>query len=103
MKDSFPLSVQQSIKQSLQDIASQVGQPLDEVAAEQLYRSASLLLDGIKSEPITLARLAGTLLVYQMQGTEPEELEWFKSQVQQCSSDEEVEELLESMHRTDAL
>jgi hypothetical protein len=103
MNDSFPPEVQQSIQKSLQDIASQVGQPLDEVAAEQLYQEASLLLARINCEPITLARLAGTLLVYQMQNTEPEELEWFKSQVQQCSSDEEVEELLESMHRTDAL
>ncbi|MEC4814197.1 MAG: hypothetical protein SAK29_13115 [Scytonema sp. PMC 1069.18] len=100
---SFPPEIQQSIQQSLQDIASQVGQPLDEVAAERLYRETSTLLDGIPCEPITLARLAGTLLVYQMQHTEAEELAWFKSQVQQCSNDEEVEELIESIHRVDVL
>ncbi len=103
MNHSFPPDIQLSIQQSLQEIASQMGQPLDEVAAEQLYQDASLLLDRIPCEPLTLARVAGTLLVYQVQDTEPEELEWFKSQVQQCSSDEEIEELIESIHRTDAL
>ncbi|KAF3884553.1 MULTISPECIES: hypothetical protein [Nostocales] len=103
MNDSFPSDIQQSIQQSLQEIALQMGQPLDERAAERLYRDASLLLDGIPCEPLTLARVAGTLLVYQVQNTEPEELEWFKSHVQQCSNDEEVEELIESIHRTDSL
>ncbi len=103
MNDSFPPDIERSIQQSLQEIASQMGQPLDEVAAERLYQDASVLLDRIPCEPLTLARLAGTLLVYQMQKTEPEELEWFQSQVQQCSTDEEVEELIESINRTDAL
>ncbi|MUH00891.1 hypothetical protein F7734_54955 [Scytonema sp. UIC 10036] len=103
MNDSFPADIQRSIQQSLQEIASQMGQPLDEIAAERLYRDASVLLDGIECEPLTLARVAGTLLVYQVQKTEPGELEWFKSQVQQCSTDEEVEELIESINRTDTL
>jgi hypothetical protein len=103
MNDSFSPDIQRSIQQSLQEIASQMGQPLDEVAAERLYQDASLLLNGIECEPLTLARVAGTLLVYKVQATEPEEVEWFKSQVQQCSTDEEIEELIESIHRTDAL
>jgi hypothetical protein len=103
MNQSFPPSLQQSIQQSLQDIASQMGKPLDEVAAERLYRDAHDLLNHISYEPLTLVRVAGTLLVYQVQDTESEELEWFRSQVQQCLSDEEAEELIESIHRSDAL
>jgi hypothetical protein len=61
------------------------------------------LLDHIPHEPLTLAHVAGTLLVFQVQGVETEELEWFRSQVQECPSDEDVEELIESMHRADAL
>lgn len=99
---SFPSEFQQSIQQSLQDIASQMGKPLDEMAAERLYQNTTALFNHVP-EPLTLARVAGTLLVYQIQAIEPEELEWFKAQVQQCSSDEEIEELIESLHRTDAL
>ncbi|WP_089131113.1 hypothetical protein [Tolypothrix sp. NIES-4075] len=32
---------------------------------------------------LTLARVAGTLLVYQIEDTEPEEIKWFNTQVQQ--------------------
>ncbi|MBD1865406.1 MULTISPECIES: hypothetical protein [Trichocoleus] len=103
MNYSFPPDLQRSIQQSLQEIASQMGKPLNEVAAEQLYEDANALLNHVPHEPLTLARVAGTLLVYQGPSTEPEELEWFKSQVQQCSSDEEIEELMESLHRIDAL
>lgn len=102
MDRSFAPNFQQSIQQSLQEIASQMGEPLNEVAAERLYQDANALLNHVP-EPLTLARVAGTLLVYRIQDTEPEELEWFESQVQQCSSDEEIEELIESLHRTDAL
>lgn len=79
-----------------------MGKPLDEAAAERLCQDAHELLGHLPYEPLTLARVAGTLLVYQ-QDTESEELEWFRSQVQQCPSDEEVEELIESIHRADAL
>jgi hypothetical protein len=61
------------------------------------------LLNEISYEPLTLARVAGILLVYQLQGAEPEEVEWFKSQIKQFSDVEEVEELIESVHRVDAL
>ena len=102
MDRSFAPNFQQSIQQSLQEIASQMGKPLNAVAAERLYQDANALLNHVP-EPLTLARVAGTLLVYRIQDIEPEELEWFESQVQQCSSDEEIEELIESLHRTDAL
>lgn len=103
MDSSFPPNLQQAIQQSLQEIASQMGQPLDASAAERLYLDATALLDRIPYEPLTLAHVAGTLLVYQVKEMEAEESEWFRSQVQQCLSDEEVEELIESMHRADAL
>ena len=103
MNQSLPPDLQRSIQQSLQEIALQMGKPLDEVAAERLCRDAQNLLSHISYEPLTLARVAGALLVYQVQDTELEELEWFRSQVQQCPSDEEVEELIESIHRADAL
>jgi hypothetical protein len=94
---------QLSIQQSLQEIALQMGHPIHEELAEQLYQDASALLSHIDPAPITLARVAGTLLVYQLQTLDTEELEWFKSQVKQCPDDGEVEELIESIHRTDAL
>ncbi|MBD2073355.1 hypothetical protein H6F86_05540 [Phormidium sp. FACHB-592] len=103
MNRSFPPELQRAIQQSLQASAAQMGQPLPDVVAEQLYQDAKALLAHLSYEPLTLARVAGTLLVYRVQDTEPEELEWFKAQVQQCSSDEAIEELIESMHRVDAL
>ena len=96
-------TLQHAIQQSLQEAALQMQHPIDEQTTEQIYREASTLLSHLPHAPITRARLAGTLLVYQIQKTEREEVEWFKSQVQQCSDDEEVEGLIESIHRTDAL
>jgi uncharacterized protein YceH (UPF0502 family) len=95
--------IQQSIKQMLQDIALQMEQPLESSEAEQIYQEAKDLLNEISYEPLTLARVAGILLVYQAQGAEPEEVQWFKSQIRQFSDVEEVEELIESVHRVDAL
>lgn len=96
--------LQITIQQSLQEMAEQMGHEINDRTARQLYQEAVELLSHISYAPITLARVAGTLLVYQVQrGVEPEELEWFKTQVQQCPDDAEVEELIESMHRTDAL
>lgn len=107
MSDSFTSEddqLQMTIQQSLQEIAVQMGHSINDKTARQLYQEAIELLSHISYAPITLARVAGTLLVYQVQeGIEPEELEWFKAQVQQCSDDVEVEELIESMHRRDAL
>lgn len=95
--------LQSSIEQSLQALALELGESIDPPAATQLYQTASDLLSHISYAPLTLARVAGTLLVYQVQQIEAEEVEWFKAQVEQCPSDEEVEELIESLHRADAL
>jgi hypothetical protein len=94
--------LQLAIQQSLQDIATQMGEPISLEAATQLYQEATALLGHLDYAPITLARVAGTLLVFQSQ-TEPEEMAWFKSQLQEASDSEAVEELIESMNRTDAL
>lgn len=53
-----------TIQQNLQDIAIQLGQPIDGKTAKQLYQEAVDLLDHIPYEPITLARVAGMLLIY---------------------------------------
>lgn len=103
MNDSLPEELQLSIQQSLQEIAVQMGEPIDPKAAKQIYEEAIELLSHLTYAPITLARVAGTLLVYQLQNIEPEEVEWFKSQVSQSPEAEEVEELIESLHRVDAL
>lgn len=95
--------LQMSIQQSLQEIALQMGQPLDETAAAGLYQDARGLLSHVAHTPLTLARVAGTLLVYQSSNAEAEESNWFKAQVAQCLNDEEVEELIESIHRVDSL
>ena len=95
--------LQRSIEQSLQEIASQMEQPVDKQVIRQVYQNAVDLLNHVAYAPITLARLAGTLLVYQLQNIELEEVEWFKSQVKECLSDEEIEELIESLHRVDSL
>lgn len=42
-------------------------------------------------------------VIYRVQDTELEESQWFNNQVKQCLDEEEVEELIESIHRTDAL
>lgn len=93
----------ESLQQSLQDMAAQLGETLDAEAAAGIYQEASDLLSHIPHSPITLARVAGTLLVYRVQEAEPGELDWLKFQIKQCPDDEMVEELLESIHRTDAL
>ena len=95
--------LQLSIQQSLQDIAVQMEEPITSEAAHQLYQEAVTLLSHIDYAPITLARVAGTLLVFQLQEIEPDEQEWFETQIKSASEAEEVEELIESMNRTDAL
>lgn len=92
-------AIQSAIQQSLQDIAAQMGEPITLEIAAQLYQEAVDLLSHVDYAPITLARVAGTLLVYQLQNIEPEELKWFKTQIKQTTEAEEVEELIESMSR----
>ena len=77
---SFQMSIQESLKQ----LSAQLGHPLNQVAVGQLYQKARDLLSDISPALVTLARIAGALLVYQVQEIE-------------------VEELIESLHRTDAL
>jgi hypothetical protein len=81
----------------------QLGHPLDRVAIDKLYQDAKNLLSRIDPAPVTLARVAGVLLVYRIQDSEAEEVEWFKNQIEQCTDDEEVEETIESLHRIDTL
>ncbi|QYO62303.1 hypothetical protein [Leptolyngbya sp. 7M] len=103
MSSTADNELQRSIQQSLQDLADQMGHPIEQSTAQQLYYEATDLLDHLSYEPLTLARVAGTLLVYRVQKIEVEEVDWFKQQVRQCPDEEEVEELIESLHRTDGL
>jgi hypothetical protein len=97
------LSLQISIEESLHELSKQLGHPLNSGEVTKLYENARDLLSHISPAPITLARVAGALLVYQVQQTEPEELKWFYTQIEQCRDDEEVEESIESIHRIDGL
>jgi hypothetical protein len=92
-----------AIQENLFQLSSQLGHSLDKASIEQIYQQARDLLSHISATPITLARIAGTLLVYYIQDPAEEELIWFKAQIAQCVNEEEVEELIESLHRTDTL
>ena len=92
-----------SIQESLLQLSNQLGHPIDQPSVEQIYQHARDLLSHISPTPVTLARVAGTLLVYHIQDPEGDELKWFKAQIEQCLDEEEVEESIESLHRTDAL
>ncbi|RCJ24022.1 hypothetical protein A6770_28655 [Nostoc minutum NIES-26] len=95
----FHLSIQESLKQ----LSAQLESPLDETSVMQIYQNVSELLSHLSPSPLTFARVAGTLLVYQVQNIEPEEIKWFNIQVKQCLDEEELEELIESIYRTDTL
>ncbi|MBO3461431.1 hypothetical protein G7B40_022740 [Aetokthonos hydrillicola Thurmond2011] len=92
-----------SIQENLKELSTQLGSSMDEASVKKTYQNACDLLSHVCPSPLTLARVAGTLLVYQVKDTQPEEIEWFNTQVKQCLNEEEVEELIESLHRTDAL
>ncbi|QLE52594.1 hypothetical protein FD724_31830 (plasmid) [Nostoc sp. C057] len=92
-----------SIQENLKQLSAQLGSPLSELSVMEIYQNACDLLSHVSPSPLTLTRVAGTLLVYRVTDTEPEEFEWFTTQVKQCLDEEEVEELIESIHRTDAL
>lgn len=92
-----------SIQESLEELSAQLGYPLDKASVKQIYQNACDLLSHLSPSPITLARVAGTLLVYRVKDTEPQESEWFNTQIKQCQDEEEVEELIESISRIDAL
>lgn len=95
--------LQMFIQHSLQEIAGQIGQPISEAIAYRIYEEAIALLSHLSYAPVTLGRVAGLLLVYELQEVEPDEVDWFKNQVQQCRDGEDVEELIESLSRIDTL
>ena len=97
--DQDQQQLQDAIQKSLQDIAVQMGEPIAPETAQQVYQQAVDLLNHIDYEPITLARVAATLLVYQLHAIELEKLDWLKLQIQAATEAEEVEELIESMSR----
>jgi hypothetical protein len=92
-----------SIQENLQQLSIELGHPLDRSSVDRIYQTARDLLSHISPAPVTLARVAGTLLVYHIQDPQGEELMWFKTQIERCEDAEEVEESIESLHRTDAL
>ena len=49
-----------SIQESLLQLFTQLGHPLDKVSVERLYQNARELLSHISPTPVTLARVAGT-------------------------------------------
>jgi hypothetical protein len=103
MNNPLPANEAPSIQENLYQLSIQLGHPLSRATIDRLYQDASDLLSHIAPTPVTLARVAGVLLVYRIQNSETEELQWFKNQIQQCRDDEEVEEAVESLHRIDAL
>jgi hypothetical protein len=98
------MNEESSIQESLLQLSTHLGHPLDQSSVDQQYQNAQDLLSHISPTPVTLARVAGTSLVYHVQDPEGDELKWFKAQIEQClDEEEEVEESIESLHRTDAL
>jgi hypothetical protein len=103
MINSSPHDEEPSIQESLLQLSTQLGQTLDQASIDRLCQTAEDLLRNVSPAPVTLARVAGTLLVYQIQDPAGEELQWFKDQIEQCADEEEVEEVIESIHRIDTL
>jgi hypothetical protein len=92
-----------SVQERLVQLSAQLGQSLNRASVDLLCQTAEDLLRNVSPAPVTLARVAGTLLVYHLQDPEGEELQWFKAQIEQCLDEEEVEEVIESIHRIDTL
>ncbi|MEP0920058.1 hypothetical protein NC981_24980 [Leptolyngbya sp. DQ-M1] len=93
----------QAVQQNLQQLALQLGQPHDVDAVQKLYETARGLVSHLSPDALTLARVAGVLLVYQLPDTDPGEVQWFKSELQNCSDVESIEDLIDSLSRPDAL
>jgi hypothetical protein len=92
-----------SVQESLVQLSAQLGQRLNRASVDLLYQKAEDLLRNVSPAPVTLARVAGTLLVYQIQDPDGEESQWFNDRIEQCLDEEEVEEVIESIHRIDTL
>jgi hypothetical protein len=58
--------------------------PQDAEAIQQLYQKAQELLSHLALDPLTVARVMGVLL-YQLLGTDPEEVKWFETELQNSS------------------
>lgn len=95
--------VVQAVQDNLQQLSRQLGQPQDADSIQQLYESAQGLLNHLAPDPLTVARVAGVLLVYQLPDTDPNEAEWFQTELGNCQDTEAVEELIDSISRPDAL
>jgi hypothetical protein len=80
-----------------------LGQPKDTAAIAQLCTEAQTLVQDIAADELTLARVMDVLRVYQLPGTDPDEVQWFKTALQECQDSESVEELIDSISRPDAL
>jgi hypothetical protein len=93
----------QAVQQNLQQLALQLGQSHDADTIQTLYEMAQGLVSHLSPDALTLARVAGVLLVYQLPDADPNEVRWFKSQLQQCPDAESIEELIDSLSRPDAL
>jgi hypothetical protein len=100
MTNPLPANEDPSIQENLDRESIQLRHPLGLVTVEQLYQNARDLLSHITPTPVTLARVAGVLLIDRIQNSAAEELQWFKDQIAKCRDDEEVEESIESLHRT---
>jgi hypothetical protein len=95
--------VSQEIQENLRQISVQLGYPQDAAQIAQLYQSTQVLLDHLAPDSLTLARVAGVLLVYRLSAADPDEAKWFKAQLRDCQDEESIEELIDSISRPDAL
>ncbi|MBD1846953.1 hypothetical protein H6F89_26810 [Cyanobacteria bacterium FACHB-63] len=93
----------QAVQANLQEIALQLGQPQDAEAIASLYQTAQSLVSHLSPDALTLARVAGVLLVYQLSDADPNEVQWFKSELHHCPDVESIEELIDSLSRPDSL
>lgn len=93
----------QAVQESLQQMSIELEHPQDAEAIQQLYQKAQELLSHLSPDPLTVARVTGVLLVYQLPRADPEEVTWFESELQNALDLESIEELVDSIFRPDAL
>ncbi|MBW4443184.1 MAG: hypothetical protein KME10_18480 [Plectolyngbya sp. WJT66-NPBG17] len=93
----------QAVKENLQQMSIELGRSKSAAEIEQLYQTAQELLSHLSPDPLTLARVVGVLLVYQLPDTDPNEVKWFKGELQNCPDVESIEELIDSISRPDPL
>lgn len=97
------LEIAQQIQSHLRQLWKQLGQSSNESTIAQVHQSAQEFLSHLDPDPLTLARVAGVLLVYQLPDADPNEATWFKHELSNCEDSESVEELIDSLSRPDAL